>query len=120
VITTCNHSGGNVLPAPYITVQQTISLVLESKTTLAAHLPSLDEVQCNELRLLGYYFPARMNLLLRDDDIQTILMNGYIRFVVFFGVMGVGVWQVRGGEGLLTNNQCSDDFNSDGSLMTDD
>ena len=87
-------AGLNVVPAPYITVQQTISKVLGNKTLLAPQLLLLDEVQTNDLRLLGYYFPARLNLCSRQEDVQALLLDGCVRLSFFLVVSAVAVWHV--------------------------
>ena len=87
-------AGENVVPAPYIIVEQTISKVLDNKSTMAPSLASLDEVQSNDLRLLGYYFPSMLNLCINDENIKVILANGFVRFWFFLIVTVVAVWQV--------------------------
>ena len=84
----------HVVPPPYITVQQTINMVLENKSIMAPVVKSLDDIQKNDLRLLGYYFPGMLNLCIDSTDINTILLNGFVRLLFFTLVTAAGVWQV--------------------------
>lgn len=86
-------TGKLVMPAPYITVEQTISKVIDNRSIMAPSLVALDEVQRNDLRLLGYYFPGMLNLCVDNDDIQVILVIGFVRWWFFLAVTLVAVWQ---------------------------